>query len=151
AISDDGKDSDSSAQPSRPVRPMHRAYLLSPGVPLYPVHESMGYLSQGKRESARSIAAELLSAGAGRGPSDPRLVAGEYVLAAVEASEGNFGAALSRARRVLASEAAFGSMVASDMYMATLAMDLGMLLGRAPEVAEEFVRRFVDPEPTRLL
>jgi predicted Ser/Thr protein kinase len=135
------------------VRGTLRAHILSPGVPIFAVHESMNRVARGMREEARAIAAELLSVSAALGAReafDPRLVAGEYVLASVEASEARFGAALSRTRRVLSSLPAFGNLIAAEFYLATLAMDLGMLLGRAPEVAEEFVRTFIDAEPPRL-
>jgi hypothetical protein len=143
-------DSDSDA----PLRQIRRARVLSPGVPLYALHETMMLMSMGRREEARGVAAELLSSGGASAPgaasADPRLVSGEYVLAQVEASEGRFGAAFARARRVLLEQPVFGSLMTNDLYMATLLLDLGVLLGRAPEVAEEFVRVFVDPDPPRL-
>jgi hypothetical protein len=114
----------------------------------------MTLVGLGRREEARAVAAELLSAAAATAPgepSDPRLIAGEYVLAQVEASEGRFGAALTRARRVLFAEPTFGRLVTADMYLMTLLVDLAVILGRAPDVAEELVRTFVDPEPPRLV
>jgi tetratricopeptide (TPR) repeat protein len=147
SISDAGEGDDTR------LREMHRAHVLCPGEPLFAVHESIILVELGRREEARAIAAELLSQGGERDDAQAasrRLVAGEYVLAAVEASEGRFDAALARARRVLASLPAFGSLEANDVYLATLAMELGMLLGRTTEVAEDFVRRFLDPEPPRL-
>jgi hypothetical protein len=132
---------------------MRRAHLVSNGATLFAVHESIALVNRGRREEARAIAAELLSPSGERGPAGangPRYVAGEYVLAAVEASEARFDAALTRARRVLASLPAFGSLEANDIYLATLAIELGTLLGRAREVAEDFVRLFLDPQPPRL-
>src|SRR5262249_36316584 len=104
------------------LRMIRRAHILSPGIALYAVHESMTHIHEGRREQARAIAAELVSAGtprSGEPTTDARLVAGQYVLAEVEANEGRFGAAMARARRVLFAQKKFGRLDADDIYILT--------------------------------
>jgi predicted Ser/Thr protein kinase len=130
-----------------------RARALSAGAPLLAVHHGMTLLSKNKRDEARAVAAELLSSAAAPTPgtaADPRLVAGEYLLARLEASEARFGAALARGRRVLFAQPRFGRIAASDMYLLTLLLNVAEVVGRSSEVAEEVVRVFLDPEPPRL-
>jgi hypothetical protein len=130
-----------------------RARALSAGAPLLAVHHGMMLLNVNKRDEARAVAAELLSSAAAPTPgaaSDPRLVGAEYLLARLEAGEARFGAALARGRRVLFAQPKFGRVAASDMYLLTLVFNVAEVVDRSSEIAEEFVRLFVDPEPPRL-
>jgi hypothetical protein len=123
-----------------------RAHALSPLDTQIADVLARGLLAAGDRAAARGIAAEL--AGGGLVVHD---VERELILVRVETSEARFAAALARARK--ASELAPGDtgwIRAQRFEIAWHAIELAALVGRAPDVADEVVARFVDPDPTPL-
>ncbi|WP_437900392.1 protein kinase domain-containing protein [Sorangium sp. So ce124] len=123
-----------------------RAHALSP-LDAYVADVLAGrLLAIGARSEARGIA---LALAAGGYPS--QRVESELLLLRVEASEARFGAALARATRAMIPSAEDAGWVrVQRLEIAWRALEIGLILGRAGEVADRAVERFLDPEPTPL-
>ncbi|WP_437571578.1 protein kinase domain-containing protein [Sorangium sp. So ce542] len=123
-----------------------RAHALSPLDAYVADVFASRLLAGGARSEARGIALALAAGGA---PS--QRVEGELLLVRVEASEARFGAALARARRAMTPSAEDAGWVrVQRLEIAWRALELGVILGRAGEIADLAVERFLDPEPPPL-
>ncbi|WP_438006262.1 protein kinase [Sorangium sp. So ce321] len=123
-----------------------RAHALSPLDAYVADVLASRLLAAGARSEARGIA---LALAAGGYPSQK--VEGELLLVRVEASEVRFGAALARARRAMVPAAEDAGWVrVQRLEIAWRALELGLILGRAGEVADLAVERLLDPEPPPL-
>ncbi|WP_437537447.1 serine/threonine-protein kinase [Sorangium sp. So ce726] len=123
-----------------------RAHALSPLDAYVADVLASRLLAIGARSEARGIA---LALAAGGYPS--QRVESELLLLRVEASEARFGAALARATRAMTPSAEDAGWVrVQRLEIAWRALELGLILGRAGEVADRAVERFLDPEPTPL-
>ncbi|WP_437754859.1 protein kinase domain-containing protein [Sorangium sp. So ce1389] len=123
-----------------------RAHALSPLDAYVADVLASRLLAGGARSEARGIA---LALAAGGYPSQK--VESELLLVRVEASEARFGAALARARRAMVPAAEDAGWVrVQRLEIAWRALELGLILGRADEVADLAVERLLDPEPPPL-
>lgn len=123
-----------------------RAHALSPLDAYVADVLASRLLAGGARSEARGIA---LALAAGRYPS--QRVESELLLVRVEASEARFGAALARARRAMTPSAEDAGWVrVQRLDIAWRALELGLIVGRAGEIADLAVERFLDPEPPPL-
>jgi serine/threonine protein kinase len=123
-----------------------RAYLLSPNDAYVAGLFADYLLKAGAREEARGVALALLAAGS---PVDR--AEGDLLLVRVDASEARFGAALGRARRAMEiSSDDVGWVRVQRLEIAWRAVELANVLGRASEVADLVVARFLEPEPPPL-
>ncbi|WP_437504996.1 protein kinase domain-containing protein [Sorangium sp. So ce1099] len=123
-----------------------RAHALSPLDAYVADVLASRLLAGGARSEARGIA---LALAAGGYPSQK--VESELLLVRVEASEVRFGAALARARRAMVPAAEDAGWVrVQRLEIAWRALELGLILGRAGEVADLAVERLLDPEPPPL-
>ncbi|WP_437656925.1 protein kinase domain-containing protein [Sorangium sp. So ce1182] len=123
-----------------------RAHALSPLDAYVADVLASRLLAAGARSEARGIA---LALAAGGYPSQK--VEGELLLVRVEASEARFSAALARARRAMVPAAEDAGWVrVQRLEIAWRALELGLILGRAGEVADLAVERLLDPEPPPL-
>lgn len=131
-----------------------RAQALGTRSPVYAVHLSMWLIDQERRDETRALVADMVSRSAtAPGPEGQvgvRLVASELILAQIEASEAQIGAAIDRIERALFSLPAFGRGSSPEIYLLTMLMELTGVLDRSAEPAERFVRTFVDPDPPKL-
>ncbi|WP_437958538.1 serine/threonine-protein kinase [Sorangium sp. So ce119] len=123
-----------------------RAYTLSPLDTYVASTLADALLAAGAREEVRSIALAL----AGGGYPVHRLRS-ELLLLRVEASEARFGAALARARQAMVVSADDAGWLRAERFeIAWHALQIALVLGRAREVADVIVERFLDPEPPPL-
>ncbi|HTN89055.1 MAG TPA: hypothetical protein VL242_35500, partial [Sorangium sp.] len=123
-----------------------RAHALSPLDAYVADVLASRLLAGGARSEARGIA---LALAAGGYPSQK--VESELLLVRVEASEVRFGAALARAKRAMVPAAEDAGWVrVQRLEIAWRALELGLILGRAGEVADLAVERLLDPEPPPL-
>ncbi|WP_433932930.1 protein kinase [Sorangium cellulosum] len=123
-----------------------RAYTLSPLDTYVASTLADALLAAGAREEVRSIALAL----AGGGYPVHRLRS-ELLLLRVEASEARFGAALARARQAMVVSADDAGWLRAERFeIAWHALQIALVLGRAREVADVIVGRFLDPEPPPL-
>ncbi|WP_437305718.1 protein kinase domain-containing protein [Sorangium sp. So ce388] len=123
-----------------------RAHALSPLDAYVADVLASRLLAGGARSEARGIA---LALAAGGYPSQK--VESELLLVRVEASEVRFGAALVRAKRAMVPAAEDAGWVrVQRLEIAWRALELGLILGRAGEVADLAVERLLDPEPPPL-
>ncbi len=123
---------------------LRRAYLSGGSLPLYGIYLAKALLRSGRREEVRPIAARYATAG-------PRSrVAGEYLRARIEMSEGRFGRAFERMLGVLVEHERLGLFLYGDTECVELLMQLARVLGRGPEAADPLAQRFVLAEPHRL-
>ncbi|AUX38976.1 uncharacterized protein SOCE26_003580 [Sorangium cellulosum] len=123
-----------------------RAYALSPLDAYVADVLASRLLAGGARAEARGVA---LALAAGGYPSQK--VESELLLLRVEASEARFGAALARARRAMIPAADDAGWVrVQRLEIAWRALELGLILGRAGEIADAAVERLLDPEPPPL-
>ncbi|WP_437676975.1 protein kinase domain-containing protein [Sorangium sp. So ce131] len=123
-----------------------RAYALSPLDAYVADVLASRLLAGGARAEARGVA---LALAAGGYPSQK--VESELLLLRVEASEARFGAALARARRAMTPAADDAGWVrVQRLEIAWRALELGLVLGRAGEIADAAVERLLDPEPPPL-
>ena len=123
-----------------------RAYALSPFDTAVAGTLAGQLLASGAREEARSIALMLATGG-----SPVHRVASELLLVRIEASEARFGAALSQAKASMAvSTNEVGWLRAQRFEIAWYALQIALILGRAQEIADLVVERFLDPEPPLL-
>jgi hypothetical protein len=129
-----------------------RAYEVSGRAPFFATQLSIALLAEGRREEVRALSAEMLAAASPAvGRVDPHLIAGELMLAQLDASEARFGAALARARRVLGALPSFGRLSTSEWMLQSLQIALSLILDRAQEIGDEFVEHFMDAEPVRVV
>ncbi|HEX7841262.1 MAG TPA: hypothetical protein VF469_27480, partial [Kofleriaceae bacterium] len=99
-------------------------------------------LSSGDREEASGVAIDLR-----RGGLWLHEVESELILVRVETSKAQFGKAFDRARRQSEpSRADIGWIRVQRFEIAWHALELAVLLGRAHEIADGMVARFVEPE-----
>ncbi|WP_438026831.1 protein kinase domain-containing protein [Sorangium sp. So ce233] len=123
-----------------------RAYLLSPLDTYVASTLADALLAAGAREEVRSIALAL----AGGGYPVHRLRS-DLLLLRVEASEARFGAALARARQAMVVSADDAGWLRAERFeIAWHALQIALVLGRAREVADVIMERFLDPEPPPL-
>ncbi|WP_437528989.1 serine/threonine-protein kinase [Sorangium sp. So ce726] len=103
-------------------------------------------LASGAREEARGIALELSTGG-----YPVHRVGSQLLLVRIEASEARFGAALSKAKQAMVVSADdTGWVLVQRFEIAWRALQIALVLGRAHEIADLVVERFLDPEPPRL-
>jgi hypothetical protein len=123
-----------------------RAYALSPFDTSVAGTLAGQLLASGAREEARSVAVMLATGG-----YPVHRVASELLLVRIAASEARFGAALSQARTSMAvSTDEVGWLRAQRFEIAWYALQIALILGRAQEIADLVVERFLDPEPPPL-
>jgi len=124
------------------LRLLRRARVLSPLDAYLADTLVSSLLASGEREEARGIAAELRKGGL-------RLhdVESELILVRVEASEARFGEALARARKAsVLAPGDEGWIRVQRFELSWNALELAVLLGRAREVADDLIERFLAPE-----
>ncbi|WP_437928180.1 serine/threonine-protein kinase [Sorangium sp. So ce291] len=123
-----------------------RAHALSPLDTYVASTLADALLAAGAREEVRGIALAL----AGGGYPVHRLRS-ELLLLRVEASEARFGAALARARQAMVVSADDAGWLRVERFeIAWHALQIALVLGRAREVADAIVERFLDPDPPPL-
>jgi serine/threonine protein kinase len=123
-----------------------RAYVLTPLDAYVAGIFADRLLAAGAREEARGVALSLLGAGL---PVDR--VEGDLLLVRVDASEARFRAALARAERAMdIGPGDVGWVRVQRLEIAWHAVELANVVGRAAEVADRAVERFLDPEPPPL-
>ncbi|WP_437289140.1 protein kinase domain-containing protein [Sorangium sp. So ce406] len=123
-----------------------RAYALSPLDTSVAGALADTLLASGAREEARGIAVALATGG-----HPVHRVGSDLLLVRIEASEARFGAALARARRAMVVSADdAGWLRVQRLEIAWRALQLALVLGRAQELADLIVERFLDPEPPPL-
>ncbi|WP_437896383.1 serine/threonine-protein kinase [Sorangium sp. So ce124] len=123
-----------------------RAYVLSPLDTSVAGTLADQLLASGAREEARGIAVALATGG-----YPVHRVGSDLLLVRIEASEARFGAALARARRAMVvSGDDAGWLRVQRLEIAWRALQIALVLGRAPETADLLVERFLDPEPPPL-
>jgi hypothetical protein len=127
-------------------RRLRRARVLSPLDANLADLSVENLLALGDRAEARGVAADLA-----RGGLLLHAVASELMYVRIDASEAQFGEALERARRASAiSERDVGWVRVQRFELAWRALELAVVLGRSRAVADELVRRFLDPVQTVL-
>ncbi|WP_437806399.1 protein kinase domain-containing protein [Sorangium sp. So ce1078] len=123
-----------------------RAYVLSPLDTSVAGTVADKLLTSGAREEARGIAVALATGG-----YPVHRVGSDLLLVRIEASEARFGAALARARRAMVVSADdAGWLRVQRLEIAWRALQIALVLGRAQEIADLVVERFLDPEPPPL-
>ncbi|HTN88369.1 MAG TPA: hypothetical protein VL242_32030 [Sorangium sp.] len=123
-----------------------RAHALSPLDTYVASALADALLASGAREEVRGIALAL----AGGGYPVHRLRS-DLLLLRVEASEARFGAALARARQAMVVSADDAGWLRVERFeIAWHALQIALVLGRAREVADAIVERFLDPDPPPL-
>ncbi|MDI1476723.1 protein kinase [Polyangium sp. y55x31] len=123
-----------------------RAHTLSPLDTLVAGTLADTLLASGAREEARGIALALSTGGYA-----VHRVASDLLLVRIEASEARFGAALARAKQaMIASPDDAGWLRVQRFEIAWRALQIALVLGRAQELADLVVQRFLDPEPPPL-
>jgi tRNA A-37 threonylcarbamoyl transferase component Bud32 len=128
------------------LRYARRAYTLSPLDTYIADTLADRLLASGAREEARGIA---LSVATGAYPV--HRLESDLIRLRVDASEARFGAALSRGRDAMVPSPTDGGLVlAQRIEAAWRAIQVGLVLGRAPEIADLAVARFLDPDPPPL-
>ncbi len=125
---------------------LRRAHVLSPFDTQIARELAVGYIAAGDRPAARGIAVALRAGGL-----LVHEVESTMLLVRIETSEAHFRAALERARGAAAiSSSDTGWVRAQRFELAWRAFELAVLLGRAREVADWLIERFLDPEPPLL-
>jgi len=123
-----------------------RAYTLAPYNAYVADVLANNLLAQGEREEVRTMA---LSMGTGNYPV--LKVESDLLLVQVDASEARFGAALARARTAMDIRPDDTGWVRVQRFeIAWRALEIGDVLGRAGEIADLIVERFLDPDPSPL-
>jgi hypothetical protein len=123
-----------------------RAYALSPLDTDVAGTLADKLLTSGAREEARGVALALSTGG-----YPVHRVGSELLLVRVAASEARFGAALSKAKQAMVVSADdTGWVLVQRFEIAWRALQIALVLGRAHEVADLVVERFLDPEPPPL-
>ncbi|MDI1447442.1 serine/threonine-protein kinase [Polyangium sp. 6x1] len=123
-----------------------RAYVLSPLDMSVAGTLADTLLTSGAREEARGIALALATGGA-----PVHRVASDLLLVRIEASEARLGAALARAKRAMVVSADdAGWQRVQRFEIAWRALQIALVLGRAQEIADLVVERFLEPEPPPL-
>jgi hypothetical protein len=132
--------------PATALALLRRAYVLSPFDVQIAGTLVESLLISGDRVEARGVALALRAGGL-----PVHDVESTLLLVRLEASEAHFGAALEMARKGFEiSSGDEGWVRAQRFEIAWRALELGVLLGRSREVADELVKRFLDPEPSPL-
>ncbi|MDC0746749.1 serine/threonine-protein kinase [Polyangium mundeleinium] len=123
-----------------------RAYTLSPLDTSVAHTLADKLLASGAREEARGIALALATGG-----HAVHFVESNLLLVRIEASEARFGAALARAKRAMLPAADYAGWLRVQRFeIAWRALQIAHVLGRAQEIADLVVERFLDPEPPPL-
>ncbi|MRG93058.1 serine/threonine-protein kinase [Polyangium spumosum] len=123
-----------------------RAHVLSPFDTYVATVLADRLFSSGLREEVRGLALQVSTGG-----YPVHRVARDKWLVQVDASEARLSRALERARRVMGTEAEDAGWVRVErLQIAWRALEIGLLLGRGPEVADDIVRVFLEPEPPPL-
>ncbi|MBX3273399.1 MAG: serine/threonine protein kinase [Sandaracinaceae bacterium] len=132
-------------RPERAIPYLRRAYLSGGELPLYGIYLAHALLKADRREEVRAIAARYATAG-------PELrIAGEYLRARVEMSEGQLGRAFERMGAAIRERDRLGQFLNGDTECVETYMGLAVFLGRAHEAADPLAERFVLAEPHRLI
>jgi len=123
-----------------------RVYALSPLDTYVASTVADKLLASGAREEARGIAVALAA-----GDYPVHRLASDLLLLRVEASEARFAAALSAAKRAMVASAHDAGWLQVERFeVAWRALQIGLIVGRAQEIADLVVERFLDPEPPPL-
>jgi hypothetical protein len=132
--------------PEAALRPLRRAYQLSPFDMQVAVALADKLLAANKPEDARQIALEVKSGG-----YPVHSLASELILLRVEARGAKFESAIERAREAFVPSSGDAGWVRAQRFeVAWRALELAGILGRASALADEIVRRFLDPDATAL-
>ncbi|WP_437590931.1 serine/threonine protein kinase [Sorangium sp. So ce1000] len=132
--------------PGAALAPLRRAYALTPFDTQVVDIFADKLLAAGNRDEARAVALATRSGG-----HPVHLVESELILLRVEASESNFASALAQARKAFETPGDGAGWVRAQRFeVAWRALELAGILGRAAEVADLLVQRFLDPEPPPL-
>src|SRR5262249_10933017 len=125
---------------------LRRAYLLSPLDTHIADTLANGLLASGDRWAAQSVATDLR-----RGGLRIHEVEIDLINVRVETSQAHFGAALARARELgkISSEDDGWSRM-QRFEISWHAFEVAILLGRAREVADLLIERFLAPDPPPL-
>jgi len=136
----------SSADDPDALREARRARVLSPFDAYLADNLASSLLASGMRDDAFGVADDLR-----RGGLRLHLVESDLISVRVETSKALFGRALEHARREAElSPDDIGWVRTQRFEIAWFALELAVLLGRAPEVADWMVARFLDPDPPQL-
>ncbi len=128
------------------LRAARRAYTLTPFDAAVADVLVSKLLERGAREEARAVALALVAGG-----QPVHRVESELILVRMDASEARFGAALERARRALVVSASDAGWVrVQRIEIAWRALEIALILDRAPALADLVVERFLDPDPPPL-
>jgi serine/threonine protein kinase len=120
-----------------------RAYLIAADWSHWGLKLGEALVRAGRGEDARALAGEMLL----RGPVMDEAAQG--VLVRVDASEAHFGAALDRGMQLLQGMAVYGAP--SDWSILNALLDVAVIVGKAPALADAFALRFVLVDPPRLV
>ncbi|WP_394821023.1 protein kinase domain-containing protein [Pendulispora albinea] len=132
--------------PKRATVYARRAYVLSPFDAYVAGVLADKLLRQGAREEVRSMAITM-----GVSAFPVHKVESDLLLVRVDASEARFGAALKRAMSTMNLGPDDAGWVRVQRFeVAWRALEIGNVLGRASEIADLIVERFLDPEPSPL-
>jgi tRNA A-37 threonylcarbamoyl transferase component Bud32 len=125
---------------------LRRAYLLSPLDSLIARTLARGLIASEDSEAARGIAANL------RDRKRPLYdLESDLILAEIATRAGRFGEALRMAKRASAiSRADTGWLLVQRFDAGRYALEMAVLAGKAPEVADDLIHQFLDPDPTPL-
>jgi hypothetical protein len=128
------------------VTMLWRAHRLSPHDVQIAENLAGHLLTRGEREQALGLAGEL------RSGAQPNLeLESETIWARVEISEATFGGALERAMRVSSPhDGETGWVLAQRFEIGWRAFEVGLILGRAREVADQLIAGYLVPDPPRL-
>jgi hypothetical protein len=118
-------------------------FRMSPHYPYGAIALGPLLVERGRREEARSVAAQI-------GQSPFGAVASDVIMTMVESSELRFRAALSRARARLDALDRFQFAERGDRHLFERAMDAALVVGEAAPLADAFVTHFVVPDPPLL-
>lgn len=136
----------SPGQRPRALEYARRAYVLSPLDAYVADVLADRLLSAGDREQARAVALAIAAGG-----HPVHQVESELLLVRIAASEARFGGALSRAlSAMVVSGDDAGWVRVQRLEIGWRALQIGLILGRAQEIADLLVERFIDPEPSPL-
>ncbi|HEX3480595.1 MAG TPA: protein kinase [Kofleriaceae bacterium] len=125
---------------------LRRAYLLSPFDSLIARMLARTLIASDDSESARGIAAEL------RNRNRPLYaLESDLILAEIATRAAQFRDALDKARRAsqIARDDA-GWLLAQRFDAGRYALEIAVLVGKAPEVADDLIHQFLDPDATPL-
>jgi hypothetical protein len=136
----------SAADPTAALRPLRRAYDLTPFNAQVAGALADKLFAAGKREEARGVA---LAVGSGKYPVNQ--VESEILLLRFDASEAQFRTALEGAHGAFDISAKDAGWVRAQRFDAAWrALEVASILDRAGKLADELVQRFLVPDPPLL-